>query len=66
MQDAAVLIGVCDLQDKIKVSDKNSEFNKNLGKLPKEINFGSEYSAMLQEGEVFCQIEPFSFANASK
>lgn len=34
--------------------------------MPKEINFGSKYSAMLQEGEVFCQIEPFSFANASK
>ena len=47
MHDAAVLIGVCDLQDKIKVSDKNREFNKDLRKLPKEIDFGSEYSAML-------------------
>ena len=43
LYDAAVLIGVCDIQTKEKEDDQ----------YPKIF-----HSAMLNEGEVFCQIEP--------
>lgn len=53
MRDACVLIGVADIDGRMNLEPKKP----NTVKLASDIDF----SAMLGENEVFCQIEPNSF-----
>ena len=60
LKDAAVLIGVSDIQPEVIVSKDDNLIPGKTLKFQDEGNI--TYSAMLQEGEVFIQIERDSFA----
>ena len=53
LRDAAVLIGVIDLESNLTCVNENEEVKM------QEI----DDEELLQDGEIFCQIEPSSFSN---